>query len=345
MVPPTTLVCALSAKRPKPPPGSGRWPAQRSVSRSDVASAASVPSILQRRPVADIAVEGELERRAGEPQLQAGAVAAQRGEEIGEAERRVERLVVPDEAAGRAEALRDRRPGERELDVRQRLDDLAAPRRAACTVPSVDADFRERRAARFGLGCSVRASVSMWPDQFELPSASNATVMGGRTSDTSAISIRPISSGKKRSRTTSCSAVSAACRCGCRRGSRRRSSPCRSETARPSTSPRRTGSRPVTARICGLDRVAHRVGRDQQRQRPEAAPNPDREHGRDGKAKALDAGGRGHEASFRWFGAEAGDDYSEGDRGCNLAPVCVAFVAGYGVRGRYCRAFRRGPTA
>ena len=47
MVPPTTLVCALSAKRPKPPPGGGCWRAQRNVSRSDAASAASEPSILR----------------------------------------------------------------------------------------------------------------------------------------------------------------------------------------------------------------------------------------------------------------------------------------------------------
>ena len=55
-------------------------PAQRSASRSDGASAASVPSILKRRLRAQVAVEGELERRAGEPNLQAGAVAGQRGE-------------------------------------------------------------------------------------------------------------------------------------------------------------------------------------------------------------------------------------------------------------------------
>ena len=45
-MPPDTLVLALSAKRPKPPPVSGLRPAQRSVSRSEAASAASVPSIL-----------------------------------------------------------------------------------------------------------------------------------------------------------------------------------------------------------------------------------------------------------------------------------------------------------
>ena len=46
MVPPITSVCALMAKWPKPPPGSGFCPAQISASRSEAASAASVPSIL-----------------------------------------------------------------------------------------------------------------------------------------------------------------------------------------------------------------------------------------------------------------------------------------------------------
>ena len=43
---PTTLVCALRVKRPKPPAGALQLAAQRSVSRSDAVSAASVPSIL-----------------------------------------------------------------------------------------------------------------------------------------------------------------------------------------------------------------------------------------------------------------------------------------------------------
>ncbi len=45
MVVPATLVCALSANGPKPPPGSGFWPAQRKVSRSEAESTASVPSM------------------------------------------------------------------------------------------------------------------------------------------------------------------------------------------------------------------------------------------------------------------------------------------------------------
>ena len=47
IVPPITLACALMAKWPKPPPGSGFCPTQVSALRNEAASAASVPSILR----------------------------------------------------------------------------------------------------------------------------------------------------------------------------------------------------------------------------------------------------------------------------------------------------------
>src|SRR6476659_10741293 len=46
MVPATTLVRALMAERPKPPPGGGLCPAHTSALRNETAAAASVPSIL-----------------------------------------------------------------------------------------------------------------------------------------------------------------------------------------------------------------------------------------------------------------------------------------------------------
>ena len=46
MVPPTTLVCALSEKRSKPPPGNVFWPVQATTRRSEAASAESAPSIF-----------------------------------------------------------------------------------------------------------------------------------------------------------------------------------------------------------------------------------------------------------------------------------------------------------
>ena len=60
----------------------------------------------------------------------------------------------------------------------------------------LNADFGERCRCGSGSGCSARASDSISPDQFDWPLGWNVTVMVGRTSVTSAISIRPASSGK-----------------------------------------------------------------------------------------------------------------------------------------------------
>ena len=79
---------------------------------------------LERRPMADVAVERNLERCSCKPDLEAGPVAVQGGDEVGKADGGVDRLVMPGEASGRGEAARDRRPGERHFHVRERLDDL-----------------------------------------------------------------------------------------------------------------------------------------------------------------------------------------------------------------------------
>ncbi len=100
-----------------------------------------------------------------------------------------------------------------------------------------------------GSACRLRASAAMWFDQFEVRSALKTMVTVGRTSSTSAISMRPISSGKKRSRATTCSAVSAGLPVllSVSRTSSKRTAPRgNSETE---ASPRSTGSSPVTARI------------------------------------------------------------------------------------------------
>src|SRR5258708_7562309 len=65
-----------------------------------------------------------LERRPGKPDVEAGPVAVQRGNEVGKADGGVDRLVMPGEASGGGEAPRDRRPGQRHFHVRERLDDL-----------------------------------------------------------------------------------------------------------------------------------------------------------------------------------------------------------------------------
>jgi hypothetical protein len=68
------------------------------------------------------------------------------------------------------------------------------------TVPSA-IRISENDAIRSGLGCKARASVSTWPAQFERPPCAKTTLMVGRASVTSAISMRPIKNGKKRRRT------------------------------------------------------------------------------------------------------------------------------------------------
>ena len=151
--------------------------------------------------------------------------------------------------------------------------------------------------------------------------------MVGRTSDTSAISTRPMRSGKKRRRTTSCSTVIA--------GSPVRLSPSAtwSKTTVPDGKQR---YRHVAAQHrveagdvadLGLDRVAHRIGGDQQRQddeRRERRPG----QGRGGKSKALDADGRDQDLSLSDCPAARRRSAQRCDRGASLvARVCVAFVA------------------
>jgi hypothetical protein len=67
-------------------------------------------------------VEREIERRAGDAQLDAGALTGQRREKIAERQARLDRLVVPHEMTVSAEAARDRRPGELELHSIEPLD-------------------------------------------------------------------------------------------------------------------------------------------------------------------------------------------------------------------------------
>src|SRR5262252_607886 len=110
----------------------------------------------------------------------------------------------------------------------------------------------ENDAGRSGPGLRVRASVSIWPDQFELWSALKMIAMVGRTSEMSAISMRPAKKGKKRKRAITCSAVSAGApvRLSPRTTSSNLTAPDgNSDTEVP---PRRTGSSPVTARISAL---------------------------------------------------------------------------------------------
>ena len=144
MVPPLTAAWALRAKRPSPPAGSEpvAAPAQRVAQRGGIGRERAVD--LERRLVADGAVERRLERTGIGAEFESRIVARERRRKIRDAEARVDGLVVPDEMAGGGEAFCDRRPGERQLDALQRFVDVAAgiaDRHDAV----IDADFRKRQ--------------------------------------------------------------------------------------------------------------------------------------------------------------------------------------------------------
>ncbi len=293
-----------------------------------------------------IAVEGELERRAGEPDLEAGAVAASaRRRNRSKLMRGVDRLAVPGEAAGGGEALGDRRPGQREFDVGERLDDARAASSRTTMVPSLDADFRERRGAarRARLGRARARAPRSWPDQFELPSGVEDDVDASAAPATRRRSRcgRP-AAGRSAAARPACSAVSA--------GRRRRSSPRltsskltvpvgNSDTV---TAPRSTGSSPVTARISALTASRTAVRRDQKRQQSRARRS--RRH-----AKATTASPRRlmpvaavTDASFSNVSAlKPGRLYRAGHAAATWTAFCDPFVAGAWCYRRISMRFRR----
>ena len=133
--------------------GAGRrlaGPAQRVAQRRAVGGQRAFHH--QAGAVGDGAVEGELQRRAGEPRLQAGALAGQRGDEVADADAAVDALAAPVELPGRGEGARDRRPGQRQVDIAERLRtrDWRRPDRSARRP---GCGFRRTTA-----GCRRRAS-------------------------------------------------------------------------------------------------------------------------------------------------------------------------------------------
>ena len=137
----------------------------------------------------------------------------------------------------------------------------AMPRRSSRTkmVPSATriSENDSLRSVRFASGFRLRERVSTSADQLERPWVSNVTAMRGRISATSAISMRPSSSGSSRSCTISRSADSAAsppCSSPSTTWPRITRAEGNSETV---ASPSSTGSSPVTARIsaCTVSRT------------------------------------------------------------------------------------------
>src|SRR5690606_3073233 len=108
---------------------------------------------LERWPVAHMSVESELEQRAVQTRLEAGAIAAQGSEEVAEREARVKLLAAPGEVTGGREALGDRGPSEREPDILERLGNAAAvtahQHAAVHKTDLGEGDAVERAARRF----------------------------------------------------------------------------------------------------------------------------------------------------------------------------------------------------
>ena len=244
-MPPVTSVLALIAKRPKPPPGSGRWPIQTMASRSDWVSAASVPWIFSvgfTLMVPSKAPLSELPASLSLTPVRPPASAAAKSPSVSE--------------ASTGSPCQMKRP------VAPKLVEIDGQASENCTSSSVSASLRlgsrtttvplwmrisEKAAVRCAFGFWLTASACIRPDQLERPSGPTSTMMVGWSSDTSAISTLPISSGKKRRRALSRSAVSAGLPVGPSTTSAKLTRPeGNSDTL---TRPRRVGFSPVTARI------------------------------------------------------------------------------------------------
>ena len=209
-MPPDTLVLALSAKRPKPPPVSGLRPAQRSVSRSEAESAAIVPSIFSVGRALQLpskaSFTGAPLSRTLRPERSPASAAAKSDSVI---------------AASIGSSCQTKRPVAAKLleidgqaSASSTLPKLSDTPRAASLIAMVPSSTRisvnvVASAGRLALGPSARARVSISAAQLVRPSGPKVTLMRGRNSTTSAISTRPTNSGKNRSRAVSRSAASA----------------------------------------------------------------------------------------------------------------------------------------
>ena len=126
------------------------------------------------------------------------------------------------------------------------VSEILRPGSLATTVPSLIL-ISVKAATREAPAIWLCASAAIKPDQLDWPFAAMLILMVGCSSATSAISTRPTSSGKKRSRAVSRSAVSAGCAASPSTTSAKLTLPRgNSDTV---TSPRNIGLRPVTARI------------------------------------------------------------------------------------------------
>src|SRR5215467_531734 len=162
-------------------------------------------------------------------------------------------------------------------------------------VPSV-IRISENDAGRSGPGLRVRASVSIWPDQFELWSALKMIAIVGHQRDVRDFDASSQEGKKAQARNHVLG--------------RERRRPGAVITQDHIVEPHRTrweqryrgsaakhGVEPGDGADFGLDRLAHRVGRHQKWQDHESA-DTDGGQGQNDEANALDINGRGHDASF-----------------------------------------------
>ena len=229
----------------------------------------SVPSIIMLVRLATVpsnaSFSGALASRAFRPERSPD----KRGDEVAGADRAVDALAAPVELPGRGKGTRDRRPGQRKVDVveRSRRRDWRRPHKSS--TPSW-IRISENDTGLSAPGFMVRAMVSMNGVQLLSPSAC-AHDMDLRTQHHDVGDLEPLQQQRQQPQIRGQHVDRAARgrrrrRPSARRHERRHSSPGNTET---SIGPLITRSRPVTARICASTAGAKRVpveepgGRDQ----------------------------------------------------------------------------------
>ncbi len=127
-------------------------------------------------------------------------------------------------------------------------DSLRSGSRTVTVPPSILISVKAATCGAFGAW--LRASASISPDQLERPFGSRLISMVGCSSDTSAISTCPSSSGKNRKRAVNRSAVSAGLAASPSMTSAKLTLPRGNSVT--AVSPRSVGLKPVTARISSI---------------------------------------------------------------------------------------------
>jgi len=194
MTPPPRVLWARNVKRPKPPNGILFFPDQSMASRSDGASTAIVPSTLsvgcELAVPSNTSLSGAPASRSLTPECSPES-AARKSLSV-----RLASIVSPRHIKWPFA------PKLREIDGHATWNSTLLRRSTKplsmswmTMTPSL-IPISENVALRSGLGANACANESIKPDQFDWPPDWKVTVIVGRTSVTSATSIRPASNGK-----------------------------------------------------------------------------------------------------------------------------------------------------